>query len=344
MTIVGLNLGKSSVRAIELEKKKDDIVVTNFGSYDNPRLNLESREKEDINSFSNTLKHFFTEAGFSTPNVVSGLHESNLFMRVVKFPVMNDKELKTSVKYEADQYIPLPRDQYVLSYQKMDPDFTEKDKVNVQIVAAKKDALDNYVSIIKKAGLVPRAIEPETDALGRALGDKQDSPLGTMILKMGYSGTLVIVCYGGYVRFTRALPVGGEMFTKIIQQELNLEREQAEEYKKVYGADKFQAEGKVFEVIKPSLDNLILEVKRASVFFTKHNPSANIKRIILSGGTALMPGLITYIANNIDNEVQVANPLAGLTISPKMEKQKNVLIENSASYSTAVGLALRGLQ
>lgn len=343
MPVIGLNLGKSSIRAVELEKKKDVIYVNNFGSLDNPRLNLESKDKNDIESFASSLKNFFSEVGFSTPNVVIGLHESNIFMRVIKLPKMSEKELKTSVKFEAEQYIPLPYDQINLSYKQLDPDFVEKDKVNIQIVAAKKDVLENYVNLSKKAGLAVKAIEPETLALGRVLGDTPEAPLGTMILKMGYSGTLVVVVYSGYTRFTRSVPIGGDTFTKAIQQGLALEANQAEDYKKIYGLDKFQAEGKVYDVLKPITDNLILEVKRASIFFTKHNPSASIKRVILSGGTALMPGLLTYIANNLDAEVQVANPLAGMVISPKLEKQKAVLIEHAASYSTAIGLALRGL-
>jgi type IV pilus assembly protein PilM len=343
MSVIGLNLGKSSIRAVELEKKKDDIILTNFGLYDNPRLNLESKDRNDLDTFADSLKHFISEVGFSTPNIVIGLSESSVFMRVIKLPVMNEKELSTAVKYEAEQYIPLPYDQIKLSYKQLDPDFTEKDKVNVQIVAARKDALDNYVEIAKKAGLIIKAIEPETIALGRVLGDTPESPLGTMLLKLGYSGTLIVVVYGGHVRFTRAISIGGDSFTKAIQQSMGLEFNQADEYKKIYGMDKFQAEGKVYEVLKPIVDNLILEVNRASVFFTKHSPSATIKRVILSGGTAVMPGLLSYIANNIDLEVQIANPLKNLIISPKLEKQKASLIEHGPSYSTAIGLALRGL-
>jgi type IV pilus assembly protein PilM len=107
--------------------------------------------------------------------------------------------------------------------------------------------------------------------------------------------------------------------------------------------DKLQAEGKVYDVLKPITDNLIMEVKRASVFFTKHSPSATIKRVILSGGTALMPGLLSYIANNLDMEVQIANPLKNMVISPKLEKQKASLVEHAATYSTAIGLAMKGL-
>ena len=343
MSIIGLNLGKSSIRAVELEKRHDGIAVNNFGAYDNPRLDLDSQEKIDIEGFAKSLSSFLSEVGFSTPNVVVGLNESNVFMRIISLPNMSDHELKTSVKYEAEQYIPLPMDQVNLSYQKLDPDYLDKDKINVQIVAAKKDVLENYLSISKKAGLVVKAIEPETIALGRVLGDTKDQPIGTMILKIGYSGTLVEVVYGGFVRFTRAIPIGGETLTKSIQQTLGLELAQAEEYKKAYGLDQSQGDGKVYEVLKPVIDSLILEVKRANVFFSKHNSSDTINRVMITGGTALMPGLLMYMASNLDLEVQVANPVANLIVSSKLEKRKNELIEQAPRYSTAIGLALRGL-
>jgi len=158
---------------------------------------------------------------------------------------------------------------------------------------------------------------------------------------MGFSGSIIVVAYAGFVRFTRSIPVGGDIITKAIQQELNLDIQQAEEYKKVYGMDPMQAESKIFNVVRPIIDNLILEIKRATVFFTKHNGSANIKRLILTGGTALMPELLTYVAKNVDYEVQLANPLANFQLSPKLESKRQELNVDSALYSTAVGLALR---
>jgi len=343
MPVIGLNIGKRSFRAVELENKKDKLILNTFGTFTNPKITSDPSTPEDIKLVASALEEFISETGFSTSDVVLSIDETYVFMRIIKLPIMNDKELKSSIKYEAEQYIPLPLDQVNISYQKLDQDFTEKGKMSVQIVAARKDTVDKYVEILKKAKLVPRAIEPETIALGRALGDTQEAPSGTMILEMGYGSTLIVVCYGGFVRFTRSIPIGGDVITKTIMQSLGLDHDQAEEYKKAYGLDDFQAEGKVAQVVKPIVDNLILEVQRAAVFFTNHNPSANIKRVILSGGTALMPNLLSYVANKLDLEVILANPLNNIEISPKIEKQKQVLIDDAPSYSSAIGLALRRL-
>ncbi|MFZ2663994.1 MAG: type IV pilus assembly protein PilM [Patescibacteria group bacterium] len=341
MPVIGLNIGKKSFRAVELENKKDKLILNAFGTFTNPKITTDPSSPEDVKLISSALEQFISESGFSTSDVVLSIDETHVFMRIIKLPIMSDKELKSSIKYEAEQYIPLPLDQVNISYQKIDQDLIEKGKMSVQIVAARKDIVNKYVDILRKAKLVPRAIEPETIALGRALGDKIEAPSGTMILEMGYGSTLIVVCYGGFVRFTRSIPIGGDVITKTLMQNLGLDHDQAEEYKKAYGLDDFQGEGKVAQVVKPIVDNLILEVQRAAVFFTNHNPSASIKRVILSGGTALMPNLLSYVANKLDLEVILANPLNNIEISPKIEKQKQLLIDEAPSYASSIGLALR---
>ena len=131
--------------------------------------------------------------------------------------------------------------------------------------------------------------------------------------------------------------------TKTIMQNLDLDYTQAEEYKSIWFRS-LSSEGKVAQAIAPIIDNIIVEVRRGLLFFTNHNPSANIKRVVVSGGTALMPNLILYIADKLDLEVMLANPLNDIEISPKLEKRKQGLVEDAASYSSAIGLALRGVK
>lgn len=341
MPIIGLDLGRNSFRAVELERDKNKTVLLKYGYYENPKINIDSNTKEDLAQYSAAIKQFFVETGFTTNQVVIALPESLVFMRVIKTPIMNEKDLKNSVQYEAEQYIPLPLKEVSLSYQQLDVDFLDKGKMNVQLVAAKKATLEKYVSLLKNAKLVPRGLEPETLAIARVLGDVADRPSASMILNIGYSNTVVIITYKGFVRFTRTISIGGETLTRAIQQELSLDYTQAEEYKKAYGLDSNQAEGKIFNVLKPMFDNIILEIKKSRIFFTTQNPNVNINRVILSGGTALMPGLLFYMANNLDLEVELSNPWKTIQLSPKLAAQKQLLIEQGPLFSTCVGLALK---
>jgi len=341
--IVGIDFGKKSIKAAELDVKKDKLTLENYGFIRAPSINLESQEEKDIEVISDTLKELFSESKFETSQVVVGIEEKYVFTRVINIPAMSEKELKNSIKYEAEQYIPLPLDKVNLSYQIIDPDFRDKNKMKIQLIAAKKDVLNNYVKILKKADLVPKAIEPETMALARLLGDTKENPVGSLIVDVGYAESVILVCYGGFVRFTRTVPVGGNIINKAIQQELNLDQEQANEYKKAYGLDSYQGEGKVYNAIKPIADNLITEIKRAHLFFTNHNPFANIKLVILSGGTALMPNFLTYIAKKMDLETQVATPYENIKISGKLSQEKELIKKEGPKYCTALGLAMRKL-
>jgi type IV pilus assembly protein PilM len=145
------------------------------------------------------------------------------------------------------------------------------------------------------------------------------------------------------VRFTRSISIGGDDLTKAVEQNLGFDFSQAEEYKKTYGLDSKQAEGKVAAAIRPIFDQILNEAKRAKVFYTTHNPNVIINRMIIAGGSALMPGLLFYVANNLDIEVELANPWRNVSLAKGIESQKDQIFENGPTYVTAVGLALKVL-
>lgn len=341
MPIIGLDLGRHNFRAVEIDKQKGKNTLLKFGSYENPRINLDTESEDELSLYSKAIREFFNETGFNTPNTIVSLPEHHVYMRIIKVPIMGDKDLSNSIQFEAEQYIPLPLKEVSLSYQKIENDLLEKDKMNVQLVAAKKTILDKYVKILRNAKLIPRGIEPETLSIGRILGDNLDHPSASIILNIGFQETLIIITYRGFVYFTRSISMGGDVLTRAISQNLNLDYIQAEEYKKAYGLDSAQAEGKIFNVLKPLFDNVIQEVKRSKMFFTTHNPNININRVVLSGGTALMPGLFFYMANNLDIEVELANPWKNIQISEKLGDGKNTLIEEGPVFAASVGLALK---
>jgi len=341
MLIIGLDLGEHSFRAVEMEYKKGVYSITNFGHFENPQLSRSKiGDKKDI--YIGALKKFFSEVGFSTPDVVLGITDSNVFMRVLTLPKMNDADLKNTITYESEQYIPLPINEVNVSYQKLDGMSTDPKQMEVQVVAAKIDKLKEYVDVIRGANLIPRAIEPETIAISRAIMDKEDQS-GTIILDIGFSSSIVIVVYKGIVYFTRTIPVGGDAITKAIQQKLNLEYLQAEEYKKTYGLDQSHFDGKIYEIIKPIIDSVVMETKRAVLFFSKENVGVDIKKAVVTGGTVMMPEFLMYLVNSLDVEVVVGEPLKNMTFVPNLESRKSVLLDNANLYTTALGLAMKGL-
>lgn len=340
MPIIGLDLGEHSFRAVELEIKKGSYTILNFGHFENPQLSRSKlSSKKDI--YISAVKNFFSEFGFSTPDVILGITDSNVFMRVITLPKMGDSDLKNTINFEAEQYIPLPLDQVNVSYQRLETS-ADPSKIDVQIVAAKIDKLKEYVDVMRSSNLIPRAIEPETMAIARSIMDKDDNS-GTIILDVGFSSSIVIVVYKGVVYFTRTIPVGGDLITRSIQQNLNLEYMQAEEYKKTYGLDQNHFDGKIYEVIKPIIDSIVMETKRAVLFFSKENSGVPIKKAVITGGSVMMPEFLMYLVSSLDIEVVVGDPLKNLTFAPTLENRKSVLTDNANLYTTAIGLAMKGL-
>lgn len=344
MPIIGLDLGTHTIRAVEFEVNKRNIILSKFGSYENPRIKLTSDSREDLKLYSAALRDFFAEVGFSSSAVVTSIPESQVFTRVIKVPQMSEKELRSSIAFAAEQYIPLPLSEVDYDFEIIDSDLFEKDKMEVLLVAAKNSTTSKYVNLLKSSGLTPKGLEPETLAITRAITQDDQRPGASILLNIGSFDSQIIISYKGHVRFTRTVTVGGDTLTRAISQSLNLEYPQAEEYKKTYGLDRNQAEGKVYEALKPVFDNIIAEIKRSRIFYATRYPNVNISRIVLSGGTALMPGLLYYMVNNLDLEVELANTWRNIQFSPKIEHHKESLTNLGPMFVTCVGLALKEVE
>lgn len=343
MAIVGLNLGTNAFKAVELEKTRTGMVLQKYGIYKNPKMHFDPGESSDVDEYASALEAFYLETGFSVRDTVVSLPERDVFVITIKVPHMTEKELKSSIQFEAEQYIPLPVNEVTLSYQILGVHPSEKDKMEVLLVAAKKDVIAKYVGVLKKAHLVPRGLEPETLSMSRSLADPPTSPHASIIVNISTANTLLVITYKGYARLTRSISIGGESLTRAVQQGLNLDYMQAEEYKKAYGLDQNQVEGKVAEVLRPIFDNVVGEIKKSEIFFTGHTPDVTIKKVIVSGGTALMPGLLLYLANSLDVEVELANPWKQVSFSSKLESQKEKLLGMGPLFAIPVGLALKGV-
>ena len=341
MPVVGLHLGNHSFKAAELERSKDGPVLKKYGIYRNPKVSFSSSDNSDIKDYSSALDAFFSEVGFSTRDVVVSLPEHEVFVRTIKVPNMSEKELGSSIQFEAEQYVPLPIKEVTLSYQLLGPDNFEKDKMEVLLVAAKKEIVTRHVDVLKKAHLVPRGLEPETLAISRVLGSSAQNPNATVIVSVNTENTLIVVAYKGFVRLTRSVAAGGDALTRAIQQGLSLDYMQAEEYKKTYGLDQTKVDGKVFAALKPVFDSIISEVNRSKVFFSSRNAHVIINKVVVSGGTALMPGLLLYMVNNLDVEVELANPWRSVNFSPKLESEQEKILGLGPLFVTPVGLALK---
>ncbi len=337
-SIIGLDIGSHSIKLVEIERRKDEAILLATGSIPTPPKVLLSANPEDIESIAMVIKKLWNETGAHTKNVNIALPESQVFTRVIEVPQLSDRELTSAIKWEAEQYIPMPLDQVTVDFTILrDSRETGTNKMEVLLVASPKTLVEKYVTILEYADLIPVAVETEIIAASRALIRTTGGVRTVMIVSLGAQTTDLVIVRNGILSFTRSISSGGEALSRAVAQSFGFEISQAEEFKKTYGIEKDKLEGKILAAVQPIMDTIIGEMKRAIAFYQEKYKDEQIGVAILSGGTARVPGMVVYMAENLGIEVQLANPWIGIVRDARF----HVLDNEGPVFSVAVGLALR---
>lgn len=339
---VGLDIGSLSTKVVAVSKDKDKFRLVSLGSVYTPQPGLTSDSDTDLEAVSNAVKKLLDATKIEEKEIVIALPESKVFTRVIDdLPFLTDSELSQAIKYAAEEFIPMPLTDVNLNWQvlsRIDQKTGQKGRTIVLVIASPKIAVSKYIRVLNMAGLKPKALETEIIAVTRSLvGNNPFSP-STLVVQLGASTTDFATVSRGLIWLTRSISTGGMALTRSLAQHFNFEIMQAEEYKKVYGLLADQLEGKVYEALKPLVDLIAGESRRIIQAFNAKYSQDPIKRIVLSGGGAKMPGLVIYLANILGLEVQEADPWYSI------EKDKSLitkLYQDAPAFSVAAGLAIR---
>ncbi len=335
-TYFGLDIGASKIKVCKVFPMGENFRVEKIGLAVNSLASLEfdsSQRQKLIDDIHKARK----EAGIKERRVVVSVPETKVYAMVVPMPVMPNSEISSAIKWEAEQFIPLPINEVELDYAvvKKPPRGSKGEKMLVYVVAAKKKFLETLVDFLVEADLEPIAVENETVALARVFSYLKGSSL---ILDLGALKTGISILDEGNLMFSHSIELGGVAMTRALAKSLSLELVQAEQYKLTYGLKEGEFEGKIKKSILLVLSKIIDEVKKASEFFanTYHK---QIRRILLSGGGAYLPELSAYLTDKFPKvEVLLADPFIKVK-SGKNDKLR--LPEARAIYGVAVGLARR---
>ncbi len=336
--VVGLDIGTSSIKAVILSHGGKNPKLVAFGSIAAPQPGISSEADIDLEAEAKAIQSLLTSIKAPGNSVVIALPESKIFTRVIgDFPYLTDDELASTIRYSAEEFVPLPIDQVNLYWQIIARS-KERNNTAAIVVASPKNTVNKYLRVLDFAKLKPIALETELIATTRALmGANQFAPT-TLIVQLGANSTDFAVVSKGLILLTRSIATGGMALTRAISQYLNFEPAQAEEYKKVYGILENQLEGKIYQVLKPLVDVIVSETQRVIQSFEAKNSNNPIKRIVLTGGGAKLPGLVIYFAHNLGLEIQEADPWAFVEKDPSIQQK---LLADATHYTVAVGLALR---
>jgi type IV pilus assembly protein PilM len=259
-----------------------------------------------------------------------------VFTRTIKFPLLTDSEIASAVKWEAEQYIPIPLNEAVVQHTILSRnEKSTPPEVLVLLVAAPRATINKYVRVVQLAGLNVTAVETELVALTRSLAPLDKTVL---LIDLGAGSTNIAISKSGLLSFSRSIPIAGDAFTRAVSQGLGVTPQQAEEYKKTYGLDPSQLEGKVSGVLDPVLRLVVDEIKKAISYYLTDEKGDSPSALFITGGTSGIPEMITMLTKLVGIEVMVGNPFSKIKTDPETAKK---LAPYAPLYSVAVGLAMR---
>lgn len=331
----GIDIGATSVRLVQLKKHGSKPVLVAYGSTPLPANLVASDAADASDKLALTIKSLVKDAGITTKSVVAALPASKVFASVITTPKVSAAELSKAVKYQADQYIPMPIDQVRLDWTVLGPGKNENEQL-VLLIAAPNTTTEKYLQIFEKAGLDLVALEVDITALSRAVLTPDSSQV--VMLDVGSLASTVSLVVDGAPRLIHSVPVGAAAFVQALGQGMKVDANEAMAMVQKFGMNKASMDGKILKHLQPIADSILDEIKKSTAFYLNENHDAKFEKLVFTGGAAGMPGLPLYIANNLKMPVELGN--AWLNVSYPADMQSDLAAVNR-EYSVAVGCAAR---
>jgi type IV pilus assembly protein PilM len=341
--VVGLDIGSSAVKAVELKAVGKGFKVVAFATEPVPPDSIVDGAIIDGAAVADAIRRVFENKAFKTKEVAASLSGNAVIVKKVRLPVMTEAELAESIYWEAEQYIPFDIQDVNLDYQILDAGTGAEagGTMEVLLVAAKKEKIADYTGVISQAGRTPVIVDVDAFALQNAYevnyGLEPDAVV--VLLNAGASAININIIIGDQSVFTRDISMGGNSYTEAVQKELNLPFESAEQLKRGQ-----RVEGVTFEEVQPVLhavtENVLLEIQKTFDFFKATAASDRIDRIVVSGGASRVDGFTASLQKRFNTAVDVFDPFKTISFEPG--KLGITDAEGlSAMAAVAVGLALR---
>ena len=340
--LVGLDIGSSSIKAVELTKLKKGYELSGFACESLPADAVVDGAIMDAPVVASGIKRMFTAGKFKPKSVATGVSGHSVIVKRVVVPAATPNEVEASIQFDAEQYIPFDITDVNLDYQVVGPGVSASEEAGMEVVlvAAKKDKIQNHTNVISLAGQTPEVVDIDAFALQNVFETNYtvNSNSTIALLNIGASLMNINITKGGTPLFIRDVSVGGNHYTDILQKELQLSFHEAEDLK--LG----RTGGSEVEMVQPLLesitDMLITEVQKTFDFFRETYPSETISQVLICGGTAQMVGLAERIQATFSYPTEVLDPFKSITLGPKVDAAKVTSL--GPALAVAVGLALRG--
>ena len=342
--LVGLDIGSSSVKAVELGKKGATLQLLNLGFENLQTDTIVDGQIMELNNVSNVISHIFSEHQIRTNRVVAGVSGHSVIVKNIVLPQMSSEELQESFSWHAEEHIP-----FDIADVNLDYELTGKssETLHVLMAACKSDKIANVKQAIQLAGKQPVIIDVDAFALQNCYELNYQPKAGEVValLNIGAATMNINILNGSRSVFARDASVGGSQYTSLLQKELGLSFEQAEGVKRGMPLPEGVEPKPIQPIIETVSETLALEMKKTVDFYraTAQDGEGTIQKILIAGGGSKLPGLADFLARRFEIPVDVFDPFRQIEVDER-KFDPDYMREIVPEMAVAVGLALRGVE
>jgi type IV pilus assembly protein PilM len=339
--IIGLDIGSSSIKLVELREGKNGYRVQSLALSLLPPEAIVDGALMDSVTIIDAIKDLINQSKTKTKNVVTSVSGHSVIVKKITLPFMTEAELEESIQWESERYIPFDINDVNIDFQILGSDVENPEVMDVILVAAKKDVINDYVSVIMEAGLNPLIMDVDAFALENMLAINYDSEKGEAlaVANVGASITNINILKSNVSAFTRDIFKGGNQVTEEIQRQLHIDFDEAEKIKvgsKVDGA----SQPVIQKVLKEASESLAVEIGNSLDFFQSATTYEKITKLYLSGGGSKIKDFDILLQQHIGIPVEMINPFKKVEFSEK-EYDMEYMREIGPVMAVGVGLASR---
>lgn len=336
---VALDIGSSSVKMVEATGDSNGYRLVKMGVLPLPPTAVQNNMVTEPEVVANTIRGLIQANGVKATRVVSAVPGRAVIIKKIQLPVQGEEELEANVEFEASNVIPESLENVNLDYQILGY-LDDDSKMDVLLVAVKKEIINSYTQAIEEAGLIPSIMDVDYFALENMYeinyAAKTDMVVG--LIHVGARYTSINVLRNGVSTFTGDLPVGGETFTEALSRSLRISYDQAETYKVTGALDGRRGE-ELGNLLRPTCESLAEDISRTLSLYGAMATEEGIHQIYLSGGSAKVVGLASLLGERLGVQVELAHPFRNFSVTRSIDK--DYLGDASLALTIGAGLCVR---
>ncbi len=341
---LGLDIGSSSVKIARLKQGKRGYALAAFGSAPLPAETIVDGALMNGAAIVSAIQDLCAAHKIRTKDAAIGVSGHSVIIKKITLPKMSQDELDESIQWEAEQYIPFDVKDVNIDTQILGEKADGTGQMDVLLVAAKKDMINDYVSVVTEAGLSPAVVDVDAFAVQNMFEVNYEQIAGetVVLINAGAAVVNINVVSSGMSTFTRDISVGGNQFTEEIQKQLNVSYEEAEALKVGGRSGEVDAvvPQEIERVMQTVAEQMAGEIQRSLDFYAATAADSHIAKVYLSGGAARVPALFKVLEQRVGVPVEILNPFKAVEVDNRRFDAAQIL-EAAPAAAVAVGLALR---